>query len=165
MKPTDLRNAQWHEVLTHVTDDMVKVHGAWLRFGKAGTTREVAQASGISVFTFRPRTTDLYKLGLVELDGKRGNEGLYVYRTAEQAHASRAWQQRADGRGSEPAPGPERACPERVERVGFVTVEEAIASLSPADRRALGARLMGESAHGRHRPEPQSTAQLDLLPA
>lgn len=157
MKPTDLRNVTWREVLTHLTEDIVRVHLAWQQYGP-GTTREVAQKSGISLLTLRPRTTDLYKLGLVVLVSNEGGEGIYAYRTREDAELSRAWQERADFRrkaGEEPEP----------QRIGFVTVEEAIASLSPAERRALGARLMGESAHGRHRPEPSQNEQLSLLPA
>ncbi len=161
MTPADLRDKQWHEVLTHVTDDMVKVHGAFLRHGGPGTTREVAQASGISLLTFRPRTTDLYKLGLVELVGTRGNEGLYAYRSSDQAHASGAWRERADlrRRASDEAPA-------AVERVGFITVEEAVNSLSPAEQAALGAKLMGKWGHtGKTREATAGAEQLSLLPA
>jgi hypothetical protein len=159
MKPTDLRNATWRDVLTHLTEDMVRVHLAWQAHGP-GTTREVAQKSGISLLTLRPRTTDLYKLGLVVLVDTEANNGIYAARTREEAEISCAWQSRADFRkkvGDEPEP----------QRVGFVTVEQAIASLSPADRRALGARLMGESAHGQHRRDTSSPGaqQLDLLTA
>jgi hypothetical protein len=160
MKPTDLRNATWREVLTHLTEDLVRVHLAWAAHGP-GTTREIAQKAGISILTLRPRTTDLYKLGLVELAGGKGTEGgIYAHVSREAAEASRAWQERADYRRTR-----EESATEPV-RVGFVTVEEAIASLSPADRRALGARLMGESAHGAHRPvNTPGVQQLDLLTA
>ena len=159
MKPTDLRNLCWRDVLTHVTEDMVRVHLAWQAHGP-GTTREVAQRSGISLLTFRPRTTDLHALGLVELVGDKGAEG-GIYAHVERAHAeaSGAWRTRADFRRRSPAPASEGQQP-----VGFITVEQAIASLSPAARRALGARLMGESAHGQHQPEP-GPEQLSLLPA
>lgn len=158
MKPADYRNATWREVLPHIQGDMIRVHDAWMRHGP-GTTREVAQKSGISLFTFRPRTTDLYKLGLVELlPSEAKGEGVYEFRTYAQAEAAGVWRRRADCRrkaSDEPETG----------RVGFVTVDEAVASLSPAERRALGARLMGEAAHGRHRTEPTSAQQLNLLPA
>lgn len=160
MKAADFRNATWSEVLTHVQGDMLRVHDAWRRHGP-GTTEEVAQRAGISIFTFRPRTTDLGKLGLVALVAGQPvstGGGVYEFRTPAQAEAARVWQERGDFRrkkGDEPEPA----------RVGFVTVEEAIASLSPADRRALGARLMGESAHGRHRAEAPGVQQLSLLPA
>jgi hypothetical protein len=164
MKAADFRNATWSEVLTHVQGDMLRVHEAWRRHGP-GTTEEVAQRSGISIFTFRPRTTDLGKLGLVALVAGQPvstGGGVYEFRTPAQAEAARVWQSRADFRrsGSQPS-----ALSSQPERVGFVTVEEAIASLSPAERRALGARLMGESAHGRHRAEAPGVQQLSLLPA
>lgn len=154
MKPTDYRNATWREVLTHLTEDLVRVHLAWQQHGP-GTTREIAQKAGISLLTLRPRTTDLHKLGLVVLVDQENANGIYAARTREEAELSRAWTERSDFRrkpGDEPEPT----------RVGFTTVEQAIASLTPAARRALGARLMGESAHGKHRPE--SANQLTLLP-
>lgn len=156
MKPADLRNATWREVLQHLTEDLVRVHLAWQAHGP-GTTRQIAQRSGISLLTLRPRTTDLCKLGLVALADRSGNEGIYTARSRAEAEASGHWQKEADFRQSEsdPATGPQR--------IGFVTVDEAIASLSPAERRALGARLMGESAHGQHRPATHDH-QLELLP-
>ncbi len=158
MKPTDLRNATWRDVLTHLTEDLVRVHLAWQAHGP-GTTREIAQKSGISLLTLRPRTTDLYKLGMVVLVETEANNGIYAARTREEAEISRAWQSRADFRrkaGDEPEP----------QRVGFVTVEQAVASLSPIERAALGARLMGEAAHGGKRREAAAGAeQLPLLSA
>lgn len=182
MKAADFRNATWSDVLTHVQGDMLKVHEAWRRHGP-GTTEEVAQRAGISIFTFRPRTTDLGKLGLVALVAGQPvstGGGVYEFRTPAQAEAARVWLERGDFRArvsrsrssagghedrenSGHAPGAEHGA--TVQRVGFVTVEEAIASLSPAERRALGARLMGESAHGRHRTEAPGVQQLNLLPA
>lgn len=173
MKPIDLRNATWSDVLTHITEDMVRVHLAWHAHGP-GTTREIAQKSGISLLTFRPRTSDLYKLGLVALVDKEGSSGIYAYRDRPTAELSRAWQSRADFRSPDPRDDtPAHRSPLTAhadapsERVGFITVEDAIASLSPAERRALGARLMGESAHGRHRSDASApgTQQLDLLTA
>ena len=160
MKPTDLRNITWRDVLTHVTEDLVRVHLAWQAHGP-GTTRQIAQIAGISLLTLRPRTTDLYKLGLVVLVDTEANNGIYAARTREEAELSRAWQHRADFRAGVSRSDGHAA---RLEQVGFITVEEAVDSLSPADRRALGARLMGESAHGRHQPEP-GPEQLSLLPA
>lgn len=157
MKPADYRNLTWREVLTHVQGDMLRVHDAWLRHGP-GTTREVAQRAGISIFTFRPRTTDLYKLGLVEVvpsDAK--GEGRYAWRSCNAAEASGVWRERADCRRKAGDKG-------EAARVGFVTVEEAIASLAPEQRAELGARLMGEWGHLRKKRQP-GIGQLDLLPA
>lgn len=90
MKPSDLRNATWAEVQQHLGEDMLRVHAAWLAHGP-GTTREIAEKSGISLLTFRPRTTDLYQLGYVACIGSSsaGNEGIYRGRT--DAEAEQAW--------------------------------------------------------------------------
>ncbi len=79
MKPADLRNATWREVQEHLNDDLVRVHLAYVQFGP-GTTRAVSERSGISLLTLRPRTTDLFQLGLVKLVAKAtGNEGVYAH--------------------------------------------------------------------------------------
>ena len=44
----------------------LRVYRAWQKFGP-GTTREVASRSAIDILTFRPRTTELFELGFVEL--------------------------------------------------------------------------------------------------
>lgn len=159
MKPADLRNATWREVLTHITEDMVRVHLAWQAFGP-GTTREVAQRSGISLLTLRPRTTDLHKLGLVELVGAEKSEGIYRHVERAEAEAGGAWRTRADFRGQK-AEGRGQGQP-----IGFVTVEQAIASLSPTEAAALGASLLGRYGHLlKKREATQGADQLQLLPA
>lgn len=90
MKPADLRNATWREVQSHITADMLRVHAAWQQFGP-GTTRQVAARSGISLLTLRPRTTDLYQLGLVELTTSEGHEGIYAFCSLESAETSAKW--------------------------------------------------------------------------
>ncbi len=158
MKPTDLRNATWHEVLTHLTEDLVRVHLAWQAHGP-GTTREIAQKSEISLLTFRPRTTDLYKLGLVVLVDSAAGEGIYAHRSRQDAEISCAWQERADFRRGKDEPA-------EPTRVGFVTVEDAINSLLPAARGALGARLMSQYGHHlKKREAAGGSEQLSLLTA
>lgn len=93
MKPSDFRNAIWEEVQEHLSEDMLRVHAAWLEHGP-GTTRQVSEKSGISLLTFRPRTTDLYQLGLIECVGGSGKEGVYSYCTPEKAGAR--WRSRTD---------------------------------------------------------------------
>lgn len=77
MKPIDFRNATWNEVLETLTGRRLAAYEAWQRFGP-GTTHEVAERSGMSVLTLRPRTTELYQLGFVSLCGSEGKEGLYA---------------------------------------------------------------------------------------
>jgi len=160
LKPTDYRNLTWREVLTHLTEDMVRVHLAWQAFGP-GTTREVAQRSGISLLTLRPRTTDLGKLGLVTLAGGKGTEGgIYAYVPREEAEASAIWREQADFRGKEQGAEP------TAKPVGFVTVEQAVASMAPEEQAQLGARLLGRYGHLLKKREAAAGArQLDLLPA
>lgn len=135
MRPIDLRNATWSEVLGHITEDMARVHAAWQQHGP-GTTRQVAERSGLSLLTLRPRTTDLYKLGLVELTDQAGNEGVYEYRHSAEALAAAVWRTRADfrqGRGRT--------------RAEVDTVEAAIHSLRPEQQAALVYRLMQRFGH------------------
>jgi len=154
MKPVDLRNATWEEVCLHVTDDMHRVHQAWLEHGPC-TTRQLAERSGISLLTLRPRTTDLYKLGLVTLYGRLTNEGIYQHCSAGEALESAAWRTRADFRRETSAPA------ESAPR-GFLTVDEAINSLPVADRAALGARLMAKYGTLQKKYEAGRIDQLSL---
>ena len=64
MKPVDYRNATWAEIQRNLSGMKRRVYEAWLRHGP-GTTADVAVKSGISILTFRPRTTDLFQMGLV----------------------------------------------------------------------------------------------------
>jgi hypothetical protein len=66
MTPIDYRNANWSDLQSRLRADCLQVYDLWLRFGPK-TTAELAAASGFSLLTLRPRTTDLYQLGLVEL--------------------------------------------------------------------------------------------------
>lgn len=154
MRPIDMRNLTWRTVLTHVTADMLRVHQAWLEQGP-GTTRAVAQRAGISLLTFRPRTTDLYNLGLVALTGADGGEGVYAFVSPAAAESSAAWRDRADfRRGKKDAPGREP--------VGFITVEAAVSSLEPAAQAALGAKLMGRWGHLLKKREAGGASQTHL---
>ena len=80
MKPIDFRNQTFEELKAHLNEDRAEVHRAWLAHGP-GTTRDLSTKSKIDLLTFRPRTTDLYQLGLVELVDKDGHQGIYRART------------------------------------------------------------------------------------
>jgi len=45
------------------------------------TTRELAEITGIDILNIRPRTTDLVKVGLVEMIDTRDGQGIYRART------------------------------------------------------------------------------------
>lgn len=155
-----MRNLTWLQVQQHLTEDLVRVHLAWQAHGP-GTTRAVAQRAGISLLTFRPRTTDLYKLGLVVLVTNEEGEGVYAHRSRQDAEISLAWQERADFRTTGRKPSVHQ------ERVGFVTVDDAVNSLEPAAQAALGARLLSRYGHLLKKRETTShgSEQLSLLTA
>ena len=78
MKPIDFRNETWADVISRV-DTMRRAVYRALQLHGACTTRELAAKSGIDLLNVRPRVTELYQLGLVELvnPDSRGGEGVY----------------------------------------------------------------------------------------
>ena len=80
MKPIDFRNETFDEIRARLDLNRELVHRAWLAHGP-GTTREVAAKAGIDILTFRPRSTELYQIGLLELADKDGHQGVYRARS------------------------------------------------------------------------------------
>lgn len=74
MDPVDYRNLTWQALSEKVAGARMAVWIAWCKHGP-GTTREVAEKSGIDILTFRPRTTELFDLGFVELVPGAGRTG------------------------------------------------------------------------------------------
>lgn len=95
MKPVDYRNETWESLQTRVHGLRLAALNAWRQHGP-GTTRAVAARSGIDILTFRPRTTELFQLGLLALVNadERGSEGRY--RALTPAEAMWLFQQRRD---------------------------------------------------------------------
>jgi hypothetical protein len=91
MKPIDLRNATWNEVREQLAGRMLVVYEAWQKHGP-GTTREIAERSGLDILTVRPRTTELYQLNFVALLGFVNKEGIYA--AMPELAALEAFQQR-----------------------------------------------------------------------
>lgn len=89
MTPTDYRNATFASLRDELTDLRRAALQAWATHGP-GTTAQVAAHSGLSLLTFRPRTTELGQCGLVECIGRAGHSGVYQVTTAD---AWAAWQQ------------------------------------------------------------------------
>jgi inhibitor of KinA sporulation pathway (predicted exonuclease) len=89
LKPVDFSIQTFEDLKSSLNEIRQRVHRAWLAHGP-GTTREVATASGIDLLIFRPRTTELFHLGLVELlenvgmNEGRNHQGVYRARTMEQ---------------------------------------------------------------------------------
>lgn len=80
MKPVDFRNETFDQIRERLIEDRELVHRAWLAHGP-GTTREVAAKAGIDILTFRPRSTELFQIGLLAVMGKDGHQGIYQART------------------------------------------------------------------------------------
>jgi hypothetical protein len=95
MKPVDFRNATLADLQGRLVSLRAEALTAWLKYGP-GTTAEIAQRSGISILTLRPRTTELAELGFVRLAERlravssaaaSGHEGVYRARTHEELMA------------------------------------------------------------------------------
>jgi hypothetical protein len=92
MKPVDYRNENWASIQDRLQGQRKEVLAAWRAHGP-GTTQEVAERSQISILSFRPRTTELYQIGLVVLaDEEVANAG--SYRAASEDEAKRLFEAR-----------------------------------------------------------------------
>jgi len=85
MTPSELRDANFNQLAESLPGIRRAVWLAWCSV-KSGTTRELAGISRIDLLTFRPRTTELYEIGLVEFVCQKkklhgGSEGIYRART------------------------------------------------------------------------------------
>ncbi len=78
MKPIDYRNDTWDSLQERLTGLREDVYHAWQVYGP-GTTREVAAKAGIDILTFRPRTTELFQMGFVEVVEDAQSVGEAVY--------------------------------------------------------------------------------------
>ena len=85
MNPSAFRNNCLENLLYRLSAGRTLVYRGWLAHGP-GTTREVANKSNIHLLFFRPRTTELYQMGLITLDEiqPKGCEGRYRVTTASE---------------------------------------------------------------------------------
>ena len=79
MKPIDFRNATFETVQGYVAGQREAVLAAWRQHGP-GTTAEVCARAGMSILSFRPRTTELLELGFVCLADEQPVKGEGTYR-------------------------------------------------------------------------------------
>lgn len=86
MNATEIRDLNWHDIQAQVTGLRASVHAALLRHGPC-TTRQLAEASGLSILTVRPRVTELSELGFALCTGREGKEGVYRAYTPDEAEA------------------------------------------------------------------------------
>lgn len=69
MTAIDIRNENWDTIRARVCGMRLCVLEAWRAHGP-GTTAAIAARAGISLLTFRPRTTELLQLGFLRLKGQ-----------------------------------------------------------------------------------------------
>jgi hypothetical protein len=86
MVPIDYRNATFSDLKSRLSGLRIQVYQAFLDYGP-GTTKQIADRSGLSLLTLRPRTTELLDLGFVELIGGEGHEGIYRARSMAEVEA------------------------------------------------------------------------------
>lgn len=85
MKPVDVRNETWKSLRGRITGQRQAVLQAWQRHGP-GTTRQIAERSGIDLLNVRPRSTELYQLGFLEMLDGQGESTFRVRETSEIMH-------------------------------------------------------------------------------
>lgn len=91
MNPADYRNATWDEIQQRIEGLRLAVYRAWLQFGP-GTTREIAAAACMDILTFRPRSTELFQMGLLRLvdrEHDHAHQGTYAAVPLEEARVAR----------------------------------------------------------------------------
>ena len=76
MSPADLRDLTWETVRPMLAGARLSVLTAFREHGP-GTTERIAAKIGMSILTFRPRTTELCQLGLVRLVNRDHSQGIY----------------------------------------------------------------------------------------
>lgn len=76
MKPVDVRDENFAELQGRLTGQRLAVYEGYCHYGPC-TTDALAATMGMSVLSVRPRTTELYQLGLVRMTGRTGHDGIY----------------------------------------------------------------------------------------
>jgi len=87
MTPADLRDLTWESLQPRLTGQRLAVLAAFRERGPA-TTEQMAAKIGMSILTFRPRTTELCQLGLVYLVDRDHSQGIYAAVPPAEARAA-----------------------------------------------------------------------------
>jgi hypothetical protein len=101
MKTIDIRRENFEAIFARVEGLRALCWFALAKHGP-GTTRQIAEWTGLDLLTVRPRVTELCDLGFAYLADKHKREGVYAARDYAQAQAWHA-AQRADARQLEMA--------------------------------------------------------------
>lgn len=84
MLPTDIRDQTWDEIRGRITGQRLAVYEGYRAHGPC-TTLHLASRICLSGYTVRPRTTELFQVGLVRLVGRDRGQGIYAAVTIEEA--------------------------------------------------------------------------------
>jgi hypothetical protein len=96
MKPIDYRNETWESIRGRLAGLRQDVYAAFELYGPC-TTRELAERSDIDILTLRPRATELYQLGFLEVipvddpADHTGREAIYAAVPVEKARVTFEW--------------------------------------------------------------------------
>ncbi len=90
MKPLDFRLATFADLQERLQGQRAVVLRAWQEHGPY-TTHGLAAASGISILSLRPRTTELFQLGFICLADEQPAKGEGVYRVRTDAELLTWW--------------------------------------------------------------------------
>jgi len=77
MDTQQLKRDLWAELQDRLVGDRRRVYDAFMRYGPA-TTRRIAELIPMDLLTVRPRTTELFQDGLLEMIDRDGHEGVYA---------------------------------------------------------------------------------------
>jgi sugar-specific transcriptional regulator TrmB len=76
MNATDIRNDNWQEMRDGLTGLREAVYLALAKHGPC-TTMQLAERANLSPWNVRPRVCELGEMGLVEVTGRSGRQGIY----------------------------------------------------------------------------------------
>jgi predicted ArsR family transcriptional regulator len=96
MNTLRIKQLNWQQMQAQLTGNRKTIWEAMVRL-KLATTRQIADATGISLLTVRPRVSELVELGFAECAGKETRkttgrtvtDGIYKARTIAQVEG--AW--------------------------------------------------------------------------
>jgi len=99
MKTTDPRDMTWEEIRGGLAGSRERVWRWLLAHGPATTSGISLGMLDLSILTIRPRVCELCQMGLAEITGREGREG--IYRALPLAEAEARWVREAGERQPE----------------------------------------------------------------
>lgn len=87
MKASEVRDLSWDELRGRLGGAREAVWTAMRQAGRPLTTAQVAELTGISLWTVRPRVCELVAWGFAECVGRSGRDGLYRALSLQDAFA------------------------------------------------------------------------------